>query len=165
MTHSVLVIGYGNPLRCDDGVGPAVASALSCDVRAFGLTVLQRHQLTPELAPDLAAATRLILIDAEMPLADEPATRGTSSVTGGSRIAVRTIEPAACDGAASSHHLDPSTLLALSRELYGSAPRTYLISVRGDSFEVGEELTDQVAACVPLVVETTLQLAGSVLDA
>ena len=56
MSGSVLVIGYGNALRSDDGVGPAVASALSSDVRAFGLTVLQRHQLTPDLAPEFAAA-------------------------------------------------------------------------------------------------------------
>src|SRR5690242_14548449 len=124
MTGSVLVIGYGNVLRSDDGVGPAVASALSCDVRAFGLTVLQRHQLTPELARDLAAASRVILIDAQDQDRDDPCDAP--------RINVETIEPAACDRAASSHHLQPATLLALAGELYGSTPRTYLISVRGE---------------------------------
>jgi hydrogenase maturation protease len=165
MTGSVLVIGYGNALRSDDGVGPAVAAALSCDVRAFGLTVLQRHQLTPELAPDLAAASRVILIDAEAPVADGEVEMSRERETDPSRIAVRAIEPASADHAASSHHLDPATLLALANELYGSAPRTYLISVRGECFEAGDELTNDVQAAVPLAVEATLRLCGSLGDA
>ena len=42
-----LIIGIGNPLRCDDGLGPAVAEQLTrdgdtgCDIQAV-------HQLTPE---------------------------------------------------------------------------------------------------------------------
>lgn len=165
MKRPVLVIGYGNTLRSDDGVGPAAAAALSCDTRAFGLTVLRRHQLTPELAADVATAGRLILIDAEVPDADWSAADDGGGHGEAARITVRAIEPAARDGAASSHHLDPQTLLGLAAELYGSTPRTYLLSVRGTTFEAGEELTDSVRAAVPLVVEAALELAGSITGA
>ena len=52
-----LVIGYGNPLRGDDGFGCSAAGLLAADPRLDGATVLGRHQLTPELATDIAGAS------------------------------------------------------------------------------------------------------------
>jgi hydrogenase maturation protease len=49
-----LVIGIGNPLRGDDGVGWHLVAGLG----------LRRHQLTPELAETVAAAERLLVVDA-----------------------------------------------------------------------------------------------------
>ena len=71
----------------------------------------------------------------------------------------------ACDGAASSHHLDPATLLALASELYGAAPRTYLISVRGNSSRSARSSPRTCGPVVPLAVEAALRLAGSLADA
>jgi hydrogenase maturation protease len=156
-----LVIGYGNALRTDDGVGPLAASLLAHDIRARGIRIMQRHQLTPELAIDLAAATRVVLIDARAPerwAADETDERVP-------RVAVQLVEPARADGAASSHHLDPETLLALTRELYGCAPQTWLVSVLGASFDVGEDLSTCVREVLPEVVETCLVLAEDGRDA
>src|SRR5262249_25353566 len=129
-----------------------VASLLSRDERASRLTVFRRHQLTPELAADFAIASRVILIDAEVH------GRGNHQHDG-SRISVREVAPAVDDRAASSHHCDPSTLLALTRALCGSVPRASLVAGRGDSFEVGGRLTDDVRAVLPLVVETAIDLA------
>ena len=55
-TSRPLVVGYGNPLRCDDAIGWRAALALADDPRLAGVDVLARHQLTPELAVDVAAA-------------------------------------------------------------------------------------------------------------
>src|ERR1700686_2681571 len=58
-----LIIGIGNPLRSDDGLGWAVAEQLTiegdtgCDIQAV-------HQLTPELAQKMALASLVVLIDA-----------------------------------------------------------------------------------------------------
>ncbi|MFI5043071.1 MAG: hydrogenase maturation protease, partial [Acidimicrobiales bacterium] len=65
----VLVIGYGNTLRSDDGVGWHAAALLAEDPRLAGVEVLAVHQLTPELALDMSRATLVILIDAG---ADDP---------------------------------------------------------------------------------------------
>jgi len=59
-----LVVGYGNTLRGDDGVGPRVAELLAADPRLAGAVVLARHQLTPELAADIAEAALVVFIDA-----------------------------------------------------------------------------------------------------
>ena len=60
----VLVIGYGNSLRTDDGVGPRVAELVAADPRLAGAVVVACHQLTPELALDMSAARLIVLVDA-----------------------------------------------------------------------------------------------------
>ena len=71
----VLVIGYGNTLRSDDGVGWVAAALLADDPRLAGdlsragVEVRAVHQLTPELALDFSRASLVILIDAAV---DDP---------------------------------------------------------------------------------------------
>src|SRR2546421_12899232 len=63
-THdSPLVIGYGNPLRTDDGVGWQVAQQLATDL-ADDVDVIGTHQLTPELAEPISRAGLVVFVDA-----------------------------------------------------------------------------------------------------
>ena len=55
MTRNTLIIGYGNPLRGDDGVGQAVARAFEAEAAIEGAEVVSCRQLTPELAESFAA--------------------------------------------------------------------------------------------------------------
>ncbi|PPT05423.1 NADH-reducing hydrogenase maturation factor [Geitlerinema sp. FC II] len=59
----MLVIGYGNSLRGDDGIGRAIAEQVASwnlpHVRSLSL-----HQLTPELAEELSRVDRAVFIDA-----------------------------------------------------------------------------------------------------
>ena len=64
MTRNALIVGYGNPLRGDDGVGQAVAQAFAGENAIAGVDAIVCHQLTPELAEQFAAAARVVLIDA-----------------------------------------------------------------------------------------------------
>lgn len=134
-TGPVLVIGYGNPLRSDDGVGPAVAARLAGDPRLPGADIRVEHQLTPELALDASTASLLVLIDA-----------GAEQAPG--QVAVRRLVPDVDPGTAWTHHLDPSGLVGLARELWGAAPPVVVISVGPASLEVGEQLSPVVAAAV-----------------
>jgi hydrogenase maturation protease len=137
----VLVIGYGNPLRSDDGVGPAVAVRLAADPRLAGAEIRAEHQLTPELALDASRASLLVLVDA-----------GTTEAPG--EISVRRLDAAAAgSGTAWTHHLDPSALVGLTRELWGAAPPVVIVSIGPASLEVGESLTDTVAPAVPRAVD------------
>ena len=63
MPADALVIGYGNTLRGDDGIGPAVAEAVAA-LGLPGVRVIVAHQLTPELAADLADAQLVVFVDA-----------------------------------------------------------------------------------------------------
>ncbi len=63
MSDELLVIGYGNPLRGDDGVGPAVSGAIAV-LGLPGVRALSVHQLTPELAAEAAGARVAVFVDA-----------------------------------------------------------------------------------------------------
>jgi hydrogenase maturation protease len=142
-TGGVLVVGYGNGLRSDDGVGPAVAARLAGDPRLAGADVRVMHQLTPELALDASRVSLLVLVDAS---ADAPA----------GEVAVTRLDPEAVPGEAGeamSHHVDPAGIVGLARELWGVAPPVVLVSVGIASLEAGERLTPAVEAAVPRAVD------------
>jgi hydrogenase maturation protease len=132
-----MVVGYGNSLRSDDGVGPAVAARLAGDPRMAGVIIRSEHQLTPELSADASGASLLVLIDA-----------GTGEAPG--EVSVRHLEPSPLDegGTAWTHHLDPPALVGLARELWGSAPPVVLVSIGPASLEMGEGLSAIVAQAV-----------------
>jgi hydrogenase maturation protease len=117
-----LVIGYGSPIRGDDAVGPLAAEALAARPLPPGVTVLARHVLTAELAEDLAAAERVIFLDAEC------------GATPGS-VRVRRLVPDAGGVSTMAHFHDPCELLAWCEVLYGRAPRAWLVTAAGASFD------------------------------
>ena len=59
----VLVIGYGNPGRLDDGLGPALAAAIESAAPA-GVTVDADYQLTVEDAAAVAEHDVVVFADA-----------------------------------------------------------------------------------------------------
>src|ERR1035441_10847597 len=59
----LLVIGYGNTLRRDDGVGPRVADAVAA-LALPGVHALACPLLTPELADPVSRARVAIFVDA-----------------------------------------------------------------------------------------------------
>lgn len=148
MTGATLIIGYGSPIRGDDAIGPLAADALAAGPLPEGVRVLSRHVLTAELAEDLAAAGRVVFIDAAV-----------DGLPGEVRV-----RPLAADATALStmaHFLDPRELLAWCETLYGRAPETWLVSAGGASFDyAGYELTATARAALPLVVESVRALIG-----
>ena len=137
----VLVVGFGNPLRGDDGVGCSAAGLLAADPRLEGATILARHQLTPELATDIASASLVVLIDASV---DDGAAGS---------VAVRSIQPRRDSPLSWSHHLDPAALAGLADALYDHVPPMVLISVGGAAFTVADRLSPAVQRALPEVVE------------
>ena len=71
--HSTWIIGYGNPHRKDDGIGPYVIEHLSADFgKGTGIALRSLHQLDPVLAEEVQGAEVLIFVDATV----EPLERG-----------------------------------------------------------------------------------------
>ncbi len=138
-----LIVGFGNPLRADDGVGWVVAAQLAEQLgwAPPELEIRTLHQLLPELVDELAAADGVVFIDAS---ATEPA--------GTVRIREVDAEPAAEGAHPLTHHLSPQKLLGMARDYYGRAPRAFLVTVAGKDFSYGEELSPEVRALVPKVV-------------
>ena len=147
---TVLVVGYGNPLRSDDGVGPAVAERLAADPRLRGAEIRVEHQLTPELALDASRASLVVLVDAADGLLP-------------GEIAVRRVEATTWDGTEApsmTHHLDPSALAGLARELWGAEPAIVTVSIGHASTALGEGLTSEVEAAVPRAADAVASLVA-----
>ncbi|MDM7938144.1 MAG: hydrogenase maturation protease [Cyanobium sp. CZS 48M] len=132
-----LLIGWGNSLRQDDGVGLAIAEQVQGWNRP-GLKVLAIPQLTPELAPQLADAARVLFVDAAL-AAGCPAPGWTLE-----QLPRRSPGPQPL-----SHHASPGALLQLAGSLYGRTPPAWQLLVRAHSCELGTELTAATAALLP----------------
>jgi hydrogenase maturation protease len=138
----VLVIGYGNPLRGDDGLGWHAAEALRSTLpEAEILTV---HQLTPELAEDASRAELVIFLDA-----------GEGGVPGDWRETPVCEEPLSTQ--AFTHHVTPASLLSAARQLYGQAPQGSLSSMAGESFDYREGLSETVSAALPTMLDAVIR--------
>lgn len=139
-----LVLGYGNPLRGDDALGWEAAQRLEERYCGPDVTVITRHQLTPELAELFSQADVVILIDAE--------NEGEFG-----RINVRRLN-ASSPFAPSNHFSDPSTLLSMASEWYGRRPIAYLVSTPGKSFDYCESITRELEELLPRFVDRVADL-------
>jgi hydrogenase maturation protease len=123
----VLVLGWGNPGRQDDGLGPAIVEELE-KLRLPGVIAEADYQLSIENAADLAEADKAIFVDA--------------AVEGAEPFEIRRVEPSTAISF-STHAFVPGSVLALCEQAYGRAPEALLVGVRGYSFELAEGLTEK----------------------
>jgi hydrogenase maturation protease len=127
-----LVLGWGNPGRRDDGLGPALAAAVEA-MAVAGVTAESGYQLQVEDAAELARYERVLFVDAE---------RG-----GDAPFRLRRLEPTRSGIGFTSHSVSPGRLLALSRDLFGAEPEAWLLGIRGYDFDsFGEGLSTRAAA-------------------
>ena len=148
--NKVLIIGYGNPLRGDDGVGWRVAEEAAAVLPDPPVTVLTVQLLTPELADPISRSDLLILIDA--------AAEGPPGEVRCFPIAADSA--AAASLAIGTHEVTLDRLLGMAQELFGRCPPAYMVTIAGESFEVSEALTAAVEAAVAEAVARVLKLAG-----
>ena len=121
----------------DDGLGWHAAAALAADPRLADTDVVTRHQLTPELAEDIATARLAVLIDAS--LGDTPGC-----------VSIREVAPA--PGPSWSHHLRPEDVVGLATMLYSAVPPVFLVTVTGANFGYGKQLSPAVSDCMSKVL-------------
>jgi hydrogenase maturation protease len=140
-----LIVGFGNSLRGDDAIGEIAAQAFRGEAAIDGADVVICLQLTPELAEHLAAVDLVVFIDA------------AAGIQPGS-IAITPLRGAPALSTGLGHHLNPEGLLFLSSSLYGRSPDAFLVAVGAGSLELGEGLSEPVAAALPAVITAVRQL-------
>jgi hydrogenase maturation protease len=125
-SETILVIGYGNVLRGDDGIGPRVAEAIAA-ANYSRVQVRTVCQLVPELAAEVAEARMVIFVDA---------------LTDPSRSAVE-LTPIGAEEVSdwSTHTADPRTLLTLTRAVYGRVLEAWWLTVPGRYFGFSIEMS------------------------
>ncbi len=144
----ILVIGYGNPGRLDDGLGPAFAERIA-SLAIPGVTADADYQLNVEDAEAVARHDAVLFADA--------------SVDAAAPFTLTPLAPAPGVLGFSSHSVSPSTLLGLAASLFGARPRAWLLALRGYEFDAfGEGLSAQAAANLDAAVAhlATLLRAG-----
>jgi hydrogenase maturation protease len=124
-----LVLGYGNPGRQDDGLGPALANRIDA-LGQPGLTTLDAYQLNIEDALDVAEHDVVWFVDA--------------AKVGPAPFSVRELSGASSHEF-TSHLVRPEAVLALARDGWGRTPKAFLLAIRGYRFEFVERLTRAAA--------------------
>ncbi len=149
----VVVVGFGNELRGDDGVGQVLAETLWWRRhRVPGLAAARfiwSAQLVPEIALDVSRSSFAIFVDAAYdgaPPGSVHLSRLVYDVTPGDR------EDGLDVALGCWVDLSPTALLSLSAELYGAAPPAALVTVSVDVPEIGVGLSPPVRAAVPIAV-------------
>ena len=122
-------IGYGNPQRRDDGIGPYIVNRLQSffkqrkDVRLVAL-----HQLEPDIIDSLKTADTLVFVDASV----EALTKGRDWVE---------VQPELNTMPFLIHESAPAFILGLLQCLYHRHPKAWMVSVEGTDFGFGNGLS------------------------
>ncbi len=122
-----LVIGYGNELRSDDGVGPKVAAAVD-ELQLPGVRTMICQQLSPEHAEPISRARTVIFVDAAV---DAP-----------KEVQLRKLEPNE-SVQLMAHAADPRTMLALARDVFGHCPEAWWLTIPAAKLSFGEDLSPE----------------------
>jgi hydrogenase maturation protease len=130
-----VLFGYGNPSRGDDALGPRLlerAEAWLAEHPELEVATVADFQLQIEHALDLKGRDLALFLDAD------------ASCPGA--FAFAPVAPAR-DGSYSTHELSPPAVLDVYRVVEGQAPPpAYVLSVRGERFELGEPLSPPAEA-------------------
>lgn len=149
--RKLLILGYGNPDREDDGVAWHVLRGLTIKLGLVppesyedefpesNVIVLDfQLQLTPEMAEEVARYPYVCFIDAHTGSIPEPVRL----------IAVES----EFQNSPFTHHLTPQSLMSMCETIYGKQPDAALLSVLGHRFLFTRELSVETAELVPQAV-------------
>jgi hydrogenase maturation protease len=152
----VIVFGYGNPDRQDDGVAWHILAGLAQRLGQYAPRdpedefaengaprLIFTLQLTPELAETCSTGERICFVDAH-----------TGSLPEDLRVIP--IHPA-FENSPFSHHMTPQTLLALGQALYYANPEAILVSVRGYKFGFARELSPRTQELSQQAIEMIIE--------
>lgn len=145
----ILVIGYGNPGRQDDGLGPSAAFEID-RLNWPNVSTMDNYQLAIEDAVEIAAHDFVWFVDA--------CCQGEAPCT------VERLSPA-FDITFTSHLLKPETLLAITAQQFGKCPEALLLGIRGYEFDFKEGLSDEAADNLALAVTLLRSRIGQLIGA
>jgi len=124
-----LILGWGNPGRLDDGLGPACAMAIQ-EMALPGVRVETDYQLQVEDAAEVARHRRVVFVDADR--------------SGAEPFRLERLRPSLHPLSFSTHSVAPDAVLGLTQNLFKAEPEAWLLGIRGYEFDdFGEGLSDR----------------------
>jgi hydrogenase maturation protease len=144
---NILILGVGNLLLSDEGVGVHIAQRMADMELPPGVSVVEGGTDGFGLINIILEADRMILIDA---------VRGGGAPGDLYRFDVEECNPFPDLFKTSVHQISILEVINLSG-LIGSTPRTTVIGVEPKSLEMGMDLSPEVEAKVPRVIEIVME--------
>lgn len=131
MNKKILVVGIGNPIRQDDGIGPYCAAQMQNDCKWENNKLVDYmvvHQLDVVYGEIFAGYELILFFDAD-------------ALEGSEAFRLEKIRPQPRHHPFTSHIGSVPDILSLAAEIYGAVPQAFLVAVRGLTFGVGEGLS------------------------
>jgi hydrogenase maturation protease len=144
MVKPVLLFGYGNLSRGDDALGPLLLEYVENTVNLDRIEILTDFQLQIEHALDLENRELVLFVDA--------------SVACVNAFDFTLLEPAK-DNSYTTHAMSPAAVLAVYQTITKQTPPPcFLLSIKGEQFELGEGLSAAAKNHIALACRFATQL-------
>ncbi len=141
-----IVLGLGNTLHSDDGVGPQAIETLRSDPRVpADVSLIEGGTLGLELLTYIWDCSYLLVLDA-VDVGQPP----------GTLVRMSSEELQNLPGTGSVHQLGVADLLVALRVLAKRTPEVVLLGVQPTSTEWGTELSPAVAAVLPALADAAI---------
>ncbi|MCU7549137.1 hydrogenase maturation protease [Chitinophagaceae bacterium LB-8] len=125
-TNHIAIVGVGNIIRSDDGLGSFVCCMIE-ELDVPGVKTLTVHQLNTDIIEELLAYKHVLIVDASLY---------------GDDAALHLVEKDEMQVLSSSHHMNADMLKALAVKIYGRNLSIYSCAIKGVNFETGDLLSE-----------------------
>ncbi len=128
----ILIYGYGNPGRQDDGLGAAFIEKLEAWLKIHpvaGVNLDCNYQLNIEDAELIAHKDLVIFVDA--------------SQEDIKHFSFTQVDPSDARVEFTMHAVSPAFVVDLCKKMYHRAPETYLLHIKGHEWDFVEKLSDK----------------------
>ena len=133
----IALIGIGNVLRGDDGLGNYIVEKIE-QLHIKNVRTIIVHQLHVELLEELKDFDSIIFVDASLK-SDE--------------FIFEEIKSNSSAPLSSSHRINAEMFVQLARKLYQSNTRFYSCAIKGYDFDMGENLSPQAKSNTEKAIE------------
>jgi hydrogenase maturation protease len=143
--HTICIVGVGNTIRADDGIGNYICNAIE-QMQIPGVNTMIVQQLDAELVEDLLHFDHVLITDASME---------------GKEADLYNLLPIDGPPLSSSHHLNAAMLAALSEKVYGIKMSLFICAVRGHDFNIGDTISEKAKANCQQAISLIHEWIGS----
>ncbi len=133
--QKILIYGYGNPGRQDDGLGSRFIELCDAWTKEQNLAQVYtdtNYQLNIEDAAEISGYDTVIFVDA-------------SVVEDLTDYKLETVEPDDARIEFTMHAVSVSYVVDLCQKIYNKSPKAYVLHIRGYEYDFKEELTPKAA--------------------
>jgi hydrogenase maturation protease len=141
------IIGLGNPLRGDDGIGPAVLEQLATGMKVPGCELVMAGSDAFTVLEHLVSGERMIIVDCAR-MGSEPGTVA--------RFDISAVNLYQADNAVSLHGFRFAEIYAMARSM-GVNPDCTVIGVEPEQVVFNEDLSATVRASIPAVIKMIIE--------